>query len=170
MYNCMDMHACMETTLLLPSPPASSLPYPRVVCVCQGMGARSGYSIATGLVVLLLCVINGGVLVLHALPVEAAIGVLFWVGVVITAQVRPFQHAVSACTRSLKTDSAETSVTERNTSTLTLTHSLTPRACVHLVIRMHIIAAALMPCPYTNQPTDQPTRPSTAPWRKKAFP
>jgi len=65
-------------------------PFPVTVFIghsaIKGMGARSGYSLVTGCVVALLCFINGGVLVLHALPVEAAIGVLFWVGVVITAQ------------------------------------------------------------------------------------
>ena len=55
--------------------------------------------------VALLCFVNGGVLVLHALPVEAAIGVLFWVGVVITAQA--FDGAMEKKGLSIVADSTD---------------------------------------------------------------
>ena len=54
----------------------------------KNMGARAGYTAAHGLLVAILCVINGVTLVLVVLPPASVEGILVWIGIIITAQVR----------------------------------------------------------------------------------
>jgi AGZA family xanthine/uracil permease-like MFS transporter len=52
----------------------------------KAMGARAGYSILNGVVITLLCLFGGVALVLKIVPLEATLGILLWVGIIITAQ------------------------------------------------------------------------------------
>jgi AGZA family xanthine/uracil permease-like MFS transporter len=52
----------------------------------KAMGARAGYSILNGVVVTALCLIGGMGLVLKVIPLEATLGILLWIGVIILAQ------------------------------------------------------------------------------------
>ncbi len=64
----------------------------------KAMGARAGYSILNGAVVTLLCLLGGITLVLKVVPLEATIGILLWIGIIITAQVFqevPKSHALA---------------------------------------------------------------------------
>jgi len=64
----------------------------------KAMGARSGYSVLNGAIITLLCLIGGMTLVLRAVPLEAALGILLWIGLIITAQAFqevPKQHALA---------------------------------------------------------------------------
>lgn len=64
----------------------------------KAMGARSGYSILNGIAISLLCLIGGITLVLKVIPLEAVLGILLWIGMVITAQAfqeSPRQHALA---------------------------------------------------------------------------
>src|SRR4029079_15039195 len=63
----------------------------------KAMGARSGYSVLNGLVITLLCISAGRTLVLRVIPLEAALGILLWIGLIITAQAFqtvPKEHAL----------------------------------------------------------------------------
>lgn len=60
------------------------------------MGARSGYSALNGIVITLLCLFGGVSLVMRVIPIEATLGILLWIGVIITAQAFqevPKEHA-----------------------------------------------------------------------------
>ncbi len=64
----------------------------------KAMGARAGYSILNGVVITLLCLVGGVTLVLKVVPLEATLGILLWVGIIITAQAfqeTPRQHALA---------------------------------------------------------------------------
>jgi len=64
----------------------------------KAMGARAGYSILNGAVITLLCLFGGITLVLKVVPLEATLGILLWVGIIITAQAFqevPRQHALA---------------------------------------------------------------------------
>jgi AGZA family xanthine/uracil permease-like MFS transporter len=64
----------------------------------KAMGARSGYSAANGLVISLLCMLGGVGLVLKFVPIEATLGILVWISVIITAQAfqeTPKAHALA---------------------------------------------------------------------------
>ncbi|MBI3302698.1 MAG: NCS2 family permease [Deltaproteobacteria bacterium] len=64
----------------------------------KAMGARAGYSILNGAVVTLLCLLGGITLVLKVIPLEATLGILLWVGIIITAQAFqevPRSHALA---------------------------------------------------------------------------
>lgn len=64
----------------------------------KAMGARSGYSIVNGLIITGLCLVGGVTLVLQVIPMEAALGILLWIGLVITAQAfqeTPKSHALA---------------------------------------------------------------------------
>jgi AGZA family xanthine/uracil permease-like MFS transporter len=64
----------------------------------KAMGARAGYSILNGVVVTLLCLFGGITLVLQIVPLEAALGILLWIGIIITAQAFqevPKSHALA---------------------------------------------------------------------------
>ena len=64
----------------------------------KAMGARAGYSILNGAVVTLLCLLGGITLVLKVIPLEATLGILLWIGIIITAQAFqevPKSHALA---------------------------------------------------------------------------
>lgn len=64
----------------------------------KAMGARAGYSILNGVVIMLLCLFGGITLVLKVVPLEATLGILLWVGIIITAQAFqevPRKHALA---------------------------------------------------------------------------
>jgi AGZA family xanthine/uracil permease-like MFS transporter len=64
----------------------------------KAMGARAGYSILNGTVISLLCLAGGVGLVLRVVPVEATLGILLWIGIIITAQAFqevPRKHALA---------------------------------------------------------------------------
>lgn len=65
-------------------------PFPTTIYIghpgWKAMGARWGYSILNGVVITLLCLIGGVTLVLRIVPLEAMIGILLWIGLIITAQ------------------------------------------------------------------------------------
>jgi AGZA family xanthine/uracil permease-like MFS transporter len=64
----------------------------------KAMGARSGYSILNGSVVTILCLLGGVPLVLKVIPLESTMGILLWIGVIITAQAFqevPREHALA---------------------------------------------------------------------------
>ncbi|MCC6356213.1 MAG: NCS2 family permease [Verrucomicrobiae bacterium] len=64
----------------------------------KAMGARSGYSLANGLVVTALCLFGGIGAVMRLVPLEAAIGILLWIGLIITGQAFaevPRRHAIA---------------------------------------------------------------------------
>ncbi len=52
----------------------------------KAMGARAGYSILNGAVITLLCLLGGVPLVLQVVPLEVTLGILLWIGIIITAQ------------------------------------------------------------------------------------
>jgi len=64
----------------------------------KAMGARIGYSVLNGTVITLLCLFGGVTLVLKVVPIEVALGILLWIGVVMTAQAFqevPKSHALA---------------------------------------------------------------------------
>jgi AGZA family xanthine/uracil permease-like MFS transporter len=65
-------------------------PFPTTIYIghpgWKAMGARWGYSVLNGAVITLLCLIGGVTLVLKVVPLEAMIGILLWIGLIITAQ------------------------------------------------------------------------------------
>jgi AGZA family xanthine/uracil permease-like MFS transporter len=64
----------------------------------KAMGARAGYSVLNGAVITVLCLVGGMTLVLRVVPLEAALGILLWIGLIITAQAFqevPKTHALA---------------------------------------------------------------------------
>ena len=64
----------------------------------KAMGARTGYSVLNGAVITALCLVGGMTLVLRVVPLEAALGILLWIGLIITAQAFqevPKEHALA---------------------------------------------------------------------------
>jgi AGZA family xanthine/uracil permease-like MFS transporter len=65
-------------------------PFPTTIYIghpgWKAMGARWGYSLLNGLVISGLCLFGGVSLVLRIVPLEAVIGILLWIGLVIAAQ------------------------------------------------------------------------------------
>lgn len=65
-------------------------PFPTTIYIghpgWKAMGARWGYSLLNGVVITILCLVGGVTLVLKVVPLEAMIGILLWIGLVITAQ------------------------------------------------------------------------------------
>jgi AGZA family xanthine/uracil permease-like MFS transporter len=64
----------------------------------KAMGARAGYSVLNGAVVTTLCLLGGITLVLKIVPLEATLGILLWIGIIITAQAFqevPKNHALA---------------------------------------------------------------------------
>ncbi|MFO0982480.1 MAG: NCS2 family permease [Planctomycetota bacterium] len=64
----------------------------------KAMGARAGYSILNGVVITGLCLTGSVALCLKVLPLEATLGILLWVGLIITAQAFqevPKKHALA---------------------------------------------------------------------------
>jgi AGZA family xanthine/uracil permease-like MFS transporter len=77
-------------------------PFPTTIYIghpgWKAMGARWGYSILNGAVITGLCLIGGVTLVLQVVPMEAMIGILLWIGLIITAQAFqevPKKHSVA---------------------------------------------------------------------------
>src|SRR5574337_27960 len=52
----------------------------------KAMGARAGYSILNGAIIAALCLLGGVTLILRYIPIEATLGILLWIGIIITAQ------------------------------------------------------------------------------------
>lgn len=64
----------------------------------KAMGARIGYSLLNGVLITLLCLFGGITLVLKFVPLEATLGILLWIGLVMTAQAFqevPRRHALA---------------------------------------------------------------------------
>jgi AGZA family xanthine/uracil permease-like MFS transporter len=64
----------------------------------KAMGARSGYSVLNGIVIMIVCAFGGISLVMRWVPVEAALGILLWIGLIMTAQAFqtvPKSHALA---------------------------------------------------------------------------
>ena len=64
----------------------------------KAMGARAGYSAANGVVISALCLLGGVSLVLKFVPIEATLGILVWISVIMTAQAfqeTPKAHALA---------------------------------------------------------------------------
>jgi len=62
----------------------------------KAMGARSGYSLINGVFIGIICFTGTVSWIIRAIPLEAGIGILLWIGIVICAQafqVTPGQHA-----------------------------------------------------------------------------
>ena len=64
----------------------------------KAMGARIGYSALNGIVISFLCCFGAVTAVLHVIPLEATLGILIWIGLVMTAQAfqeTPREHALA---------------------------------------------------------------------------
>lgn len=65
-------------------------PFPTTIYIghpgWKAMGARWGYSLINGAVITALCLFGGVGLVMKLVPMEAMIGILLWIGIIITAQ------------------------------------------------------------------------------------
>lgn len=64
----------------------------------KALGARAGYSMLNGLVIVGLCLTGTVSWVFQAVPLEAGMGILLWVGIIITAQAfqeTPKAHALA---------------------------------------------------------------------------
>lgn len=64
----------------------------------KAMGARWGYSIMNGVAITLLCLFGGVTLVMRYIPIEATLGILLWIGLIISAQAfqeTPKKHALA---------------------------------------------------------------------------
>lgn len=65
-------------------------PFPTTIYIghpaWKAMGARVGYSVIDGLVIGLLCLIGAMTLILQVVPIEATLGILLWIGIIMTAQ------------------------------------------------------------------------------------
>lgn len=77
-------------------------PFPTTIYIghpgWKAMGARAGYSILNGILISLLCVLGGVTLVLRWIPMEAMLGILLWIGIIITGQAfqeTPKRHALA---------------------------------------------------------------------------
>lgn len=77
-------------------------PFPTTIYIghpaWKGMGARYGYSILNGTVITILCLIGGMALVLKVVPLEVTLGILLWIGIVMTSQAFqeiPKRHALA---------------------------------------------------------------------------
>jgi adenine/guanine/hypoxanthine permease len=60
----------------------------------KAMGARAGYSTLNGVVIAIVCLAGGMSAVLSVVPVEVALGILLWIGLIILAQA--FQEVPKA--------------------------------------------------------------------------
>jgi len=75
-------------------------PFPTTIYIghpgWKAMGARASYSVINGVVISILCLIGGVTVVLKFVPIEATLGILLWIGLVMTAQAFqavPREHA-----------------------------------------------------------------------------
>jgi AGZA family xanthine/uracil permease-like MFS transporter len=77
-------------------------PFPTTIYIghpgWKAMGARAGYSILNGVAIALICLFGAVGLVLHFVPLEATLGILLWIGIIMTAQAFaevPRRHALA---------------------------------------------------------------------------
>jgi AGZA family xanthine/uracil permease-like MFS transporter len=77
-------------------------PFPTTIYIghpaWKAMGARRGYSILNGAAVTVLCLLGAVPLVLAYIPIDATVGILLWIGLVMTAQAFqqvPGEHALA---------------------------------------------------------------------------
>ncbi len=77
-------------------------PFPTTIYIghpgWKGMGARTGYSTVNGILIAALCLTGATGLVLRFIPLEVTLGILLWVGIVITAQAfsdTPTKHSLA---------------------------------------------------------------------------
>jgi AGZA family xanthine/uracil permease-like MFS transporter len=77
-------------------------PFPTTIYIghpaWKAMGARRGYSVLNGAAIALLCFSGAIPLVLKVIPIEATLGILLWIGIIITAQAfqeTPPEHALA---------------------------------------------------------------------------
>jgi AGZA family xanthine/uracil permease-like MFS transporter len=77
-------------------------PFPTTIYIghpaWKAMGARRGYSILNGAAVTVLCLLGAIPLVLAYVPIDATVGILLWIGLVMTAQAFqevPREHALA---------------------------------------------------------------------------
>ncbi|HXX66531.1 MAG TPA: hypothetical protein VEK07_05095 [Polyangiaceae bacterium] len=65
-------------------------PFPTTIYIghpaWKAMGARRGYSILNGAAVTAICLMGAAPLVLRVVPIDVTLGILLWVGLIITAQ------------------------------------------------------------------------------------
>ena len=64
----------------------------------KAIGARTGYSILNGIFVVIICLSGFITVILKVVPLEAGIGILLWIGIVIVAQAfqeTPKHHAMA---------------------------------------------------------------------------
>ena len=77
-------------------------PFPTTIYIghpaWKAMGARRGYSVLNGAAVTVLCLLGAVPLVLAYVPIDATVGILLWIGLVMTAQAFqqvPGEHALA---------------------------------------------------------------------------
>ena len=64
----------------------------------KAIGARTGYSILNGIFVAIICLSGFVTIIVKVIPLEAGIGILLWIGIVIVAQAfqeTPKHHAMA---------------------------------------------------------------------------
>lgn len=77
-------------------------PFPTTIYIghpaWKAMGARNAYSVLNGTVIALLCLFGGITLVLNFIPLEVTLGILLWIGIIMTSQAYqevPKSHALA---------------------------------------------------------------------------
>lgn len=77
-------------------------PFPTTIYIghpgWKQMGARHGYSILNGVIVTILVFIGGITLILRVVPLEALLGILLWIGLIMTSQAfqaSPSRHTMA---------------------------------------------------------------------------
>lgn len=77
-------------------------PFPTTIYIghpgWKQMGARHGYSILNGIIITILLLVGGVTLVLKVVPLEALLGILLWIGLIMTSQAfqaSPPRHALA---------------------------------------------------------------------------
>src|SRR3990170_1663403 len=94
---------CSQTASEASLPPslAVAFPLPYIYIGHPGwkaLGARTGYSIINGIFILAICLTGTMDAVLKIIPIEAGIGILLWIGIIIAAQAfqeTPKHHALA---------------------------------------------------------------------------
>src|SRR5207237_7340848 len=62
----------------------------------KALGARAGYSTLNGLVISAICLTGTLLMISKAVPIEAGVAIVLWIGIIITAQAfqaTPLRHA-----------------------------------------------------------------------------
>lgn len=111
----------------------------------KAMGARTAYSMLNGLVVTVLCLLGGIGLVLQLVPLEATLGILLWIGIMMTAQAFqtvPQSHALAVAFGLLPSLAAwallliETSIGKAGSSLYAVAPTFGPQLYIHGVIAL----------------------------------